>query len=164
MSRTLATMVTMTTYGSWLRGDRRGWVDGGRVMPAAPRLAAADARRMKHEPFAFAGDDLLPVGAMLGESLTTRKRVPLLALTVSTWHVHFVIGPTRHDIGDVVKCSKDAVRYGLRPGRPVWTAGYDKRFCFDAATVRNRVRYVERHNVARGWPAQPWPFRVGYPT
>jgi hypothetical protein len=26
---TLAIMVTMTTYGTWLRGDPRGWVEDG---------------------------------------------------------------------------------------------------------------------------------------
>ena len=27
MRETLAIMLTMTTYGTWLRGDRRGWVE-----------------------------------------------------------------------------------------------------------------------------------------
>jgi len=33
---TLAIMVTSTTYGTWLRGDKRGWVDDGRILPSLP--------------------------------------------------------------------------------------------------------------------------------
>ena len=83
----------------------------------------------------------------------------LLAMTVQTWHVHVVIPATRYDVQDVVKCLKDAVRYGLRPGRPIWTEGYDKRFCFDEMTLANRVRYVLRHNEAMGWGMVPTPWQ-----
>ena len=162
MAGTRAIMITMTNYGTWLRGDRRGWVDDGRVLPPCPKLEAADAARLKHTPYYFDEDRLTDIGQMIGDSLTTRKQVRLLALTVATWHTHLVIGATRHDLGDVVKCAKDAVRYGLRPGRPIWTAHYDKRFCFDERSVANRIRYVERHNEARGWQAKPWTFVVGY--
>ena len=99
---------------------------------------------------------------MMGNSLRSRMQVNILALCVARWHVHFVIGATRHSIGDVVKSAKDSVRYGLRPGRPLWTAHYDKRFCFDDKSVRNRIRYVERHNVELGWAARPWDFLVEY--
>ena len=74
--------------------------------------------------------------------------------------MHIVIGRTRHDVSDMAKCVKDAVRYGLQAGRPIWTADYDKRYCFDAGSLRNRIRYVERHNDALGWPARPWEFLV----
>ncbi len=42
MAETRAIMFTMTTYGTWLRGDRRGWVDDGIVFPADPDLNVAD--------------------------------------------------------------------------------------------------------------------------
>ena len=160
MPNTLAILVTMTTYGTWLRGDRRGWVDDGEILPPKPLLEASDRERMKHAPFLFDRARLVDVGQMIGTSLVERKQVTLLALSVGDWHCHFVIGTTAHPIGDVVKCAKDAVRYGLRPGRPVWTANYDKRFCFDRSATRNRVRYVERHNEREGWPPRPWPFII----
>ena len=160
MGNTLATMITMTTYGTWLRGDRRGWVDAGRILPSDPVLEVADRGRMKHPPYLFARSRLYDVGRMIGASLDGRLDVPLLALSVAIWHVHVVIGHTRPPISDVVKCAKDAVRYGLRPGRPIWTADFDKRFCFDERSVRTRVRYVERHNKSLGWPPQPWPFLI----
>ncbi len=107
----LATLVTITTYGSWLRGDHRGWVDRtGQVHDPAPTLESSDRRRMKDSPFLFQEDELLNVGRMIGESLENRLGVSLLALSLDRWHVHFVIGPTTHSIGQVVKCAKDAVR------------------------------------------------------
>ncbi|MEX2287957.1 MAG: hypothetical protein WD648_12760 [Planctomycetaceae bacterium] len=158
MGRTLGTMITITTYGTWLRGDRRRWVDNGEVLPPNPQLEAADRKRMPHPPFLFDACDLHRVGRAIGESLRARCSVTILALTVQRWHVHVLIGESEIDIADVVKCAKDAVRWELRPHQPIWTTGYDKRFCFDVVTLRNRIAYVERHNLADGLPARPWPF------
>ena len=163
MGETLAIMGTMTTYGTWLRGDVRGWVDQGRVLPPSPPLEAADRERMKHPEFLFDESRLLDIGAMIGESLRGRLGLRILAMTVGTWHVHFVVAATMHRVSKVIKCAKDAVRWGLRPGRPIWTAGYDKRFCFDEESVLARIQYVERHNLARGWLAKPWDFIEPWP-
>jgi hypothetical protein len=158
MGSTLATMITMTTYGTWLRGDKRGWVEDGKVLPAEPEIEEGDRSRMRFPPYRLPRERLHECGQHMGAALTSRLSVELLALSVGTWHVHLVIGPTRHPIGAIVKCAKDAARYGLRPGRPMWTAGYDKRFCFDERSLRARIRYVERHNKSLGWPAAPWAF------
>ena len=158
----LATMYTMTTYGMWLRGDRRGWIDDGALMPPDPDLEHNDRQRMAHPTYLFAVTDLLSIGDMLGASLVERLSQRILALTVQTWHVHFVVVASAHSHADIVRCAKEAVRYGLRLGRPIWTDGYDKRFCFDEPALRSRVGYVERHNLVRNWPARPWKFLVDY--
>jgi hypothetical protein len=158
MANTLATMITITTYGTWLRGDQRGWVDDGVTFPADPERHSADTRRMKYPPFQFTFAECLCAGEQLGRALIDRRQQHLLALTVQPWHVHFIVGATTVPINEIVKCAKDAVRYGMRTGRPIWTAGFDKRFCFDAQSLRHRVAYVERHNVACGWPPRPWDF------
>ena len=157
-------MFTMTTYGTWLRGDMRGWVDRGRVLPPNPRLEAADRCPMKHPVFLFDERRLLEIGGFIGTSLSERLDLRILAITVRTWHVHLVIAATEHPISKVVKCTKDAVRWALRPGRPIWTRGYDKRFCFDEDSVLRRIEYVQRHNVALGWPPKPWDFIEEYTT
>lgn len=158
MGNTRAILFTMTTYGTWLRGDRRGWVDDGIIYPANPELEFSDRNRLKYPVYQFPQDRLLDVGAMIGDSLISRKQVAILALHVGTWHLHIVVGATTHDSGDISKCAKDAARWGLRIDRPIWTDGYDKRFCFDYPSTRNRVRYVERHNIEAGLPARPWDF------
>ena len=162
MANTLATLITMSTYGTWLRGDRRGWVDDGKILPPDPILESADRRRMKHPVYVFERARLLEIGDFLGQSVVSRLDVRILALHIGTWHVHIVIDFTTCPISEIVKCAKDAVRYGLNPGRPIWTDGCDKRFCFDVRSVLNRIRYVERHNEQYGWPAKPWSFIVQY--
>ncbi len=79
-------------------------------------------------------------------------------MTVQTWHAHIVVGACEHPVEKTAKCAKDAVRWGLRPGRPIWGDGYDKRFCFDEDSVHSRIEYVERHNTVTGLPAKPWQF------
>src|SRR5262245_1706658 len=127
MARTLATMVTVTTYGTWLRGDARGWVDDGVTFPKDPILESNDHERMKFAVFQFRTADLLRIGESIGKSLIERLGQTVFALTVHEWHAHFVVGPTEEPIAEIAKCAKDAVRYALRPGRPIWTEGYDKR-------------------------------------
>jgi hypothetical protein len=158
MRDTPATMLTMTTYGTWLRGDARGWVDHGVIYPPNLALEAADRALMSHPPFLFDVEQLAQVGEWIGRALVDRLGQHIWAITVQTWHVHLVIGATQKELGRVVKCAKDAVRWGLAPGRPIWSQRYDKRFCFDSASVARRVRYVERHNVRLGWPTRPWSF------
>ncbi len=160
MPRTVAIMLTMTTYGTWLRGDQRGWVDNGKILPPDPDLEAADQRRMKHPVYTFPRNRLLDIGNAMGRALVDRLNLAVLALTVQTWHAHVIIGATQHAVGVVSRCAKEAARYHLRPDRPIWSDSYDKRFCFDDPSVRRRVQYVERHNEQMGWPARPWPFII----
>ena len=44
--RLLATMVTTASYGSWLPGDMRGYVENGIVLPGDPAKLARAVRRM----------------------------------------------------------------------------------------------------------------------
>ncbi|MBL8822801.1 MAG: hypothetical protein JNJ77_09460 [Planctomycetia bacterium] len=154
---TLGTLVTSTTYGTWLRGDQRGWVDQGILWPEDPLLELADYQRLKHEPFRFAKDQLFLVGEMICSQLWQRMQIRLLALTVRTWHIHVVLPATTINIAKLMKCVKESVRFGLKIARPIWTDGYDQRFCFDWERLHDRVYYVEQHNIRAGWPAQPWP-------
>ncbi|MEM7625814.1 MAG: hypothetical protein AAF333_09305 [Planctomycetota bacterium] len=156
MRKTLGVMITCTTYGMWLRGDRRGWVEDGKILPADPAREDADRAAMNHTPWTFTPPQVVAAGALICESLRARMDSPVWALAIESWHLHAVVDAGHHDIGRVVKCVKDAVRYGLRPGRPIWANGYDKRWCFDEASLRRRIQYVERHNVRHGFPGRRW--------
>ncbi len=160
MGRLLANLITMTTYGTWLRGDQRGWVDEGIVFPADPVIEEIDRKRMKHSEYLFSAGDWWQVGEWMGTSLVKRLALRICAMTVQRWHVHVVAGASSAALPDVAKCAKDAVRWGLRPGRPIWGAGFDKRYCFTMREVLARIEYVERHNLAAGRPAKPWAFIV----
>ena len=119
-------MITATTYGTWLRGDRRGWIDDGQLMPPDPDLEAADRERLKQPPFLLERGQLLDVGETIGRSVVTRLHAPILALHVGTWHFHLVAGIQPDKVGAVAKCAKDAVRFSccrVAPsGRPSTTS------------------------------------------
>ena len=159
----IAVMLTMTTYGTWLRGDRRGWVEHGVEFPPDPELEQANRARMKHAPFRFPEYVLRNVGGWMIASLRSRLEQRILALTVQSWHVHLMLIASNVPPPQIAKCAKDAVRWGLRAGRPLWTCGYDKRYCFSEVDVLARIRYVERHNSRVGWPARPWPEIEAWP-
>ena len=158
MGETLGTMLTMTTYGTWMRGDMRGWIDAGRLMPPDPAIERADQSRMDHPMFLFDSGRLLEIGEAIGQSLQSRTPVRIYAMTIQPQHMHVVIGPTPDSLGRIVKCVKDAARWYLRAGRPIWGEGYDKQFCFDENSLRARIEYVERHNAEMGWSRRPWKF------
>lgn len=156
MRNTRGVMITCTTYGMWLRGDRRGWVDDGKILPANPALEDADRAALKYEPWVFTPPQIVAAGALICDSLQQRMAVPVWALAVESWHLHAVVDPGNHDLPKVVKCLKDAVRYGLKPGRPIWAAGYDKRWCFDDESLRRRIDYAQSHNLRAGFAARRW--------
>jgi len=160
LADTLAVLLTMTTYGTWLRGDARGWVDEGTVFPPDPALEAADRSRMKYPEYRFSSHDGWSIGRCIGVSLVERLSLQIYAMTVQSWHVHIVFGANSAPLGKVVKCAKDAARWELRANRPIWGDGYDKRYCFDMTSLGARIEYVERHNLSAGRPAKPWSFIV----
>jgi hypothetical protein len=135
-------MFTITTYGTWLRGDIRGWVDDAVVFPPDPRMEDLDSNSMNEPPFRFAYADRVPVAQAIAESLTTRLHLQVYAVCVQSWHSHFVVGATVHTPAVIVKCAKDAARWKLRRERRIWGTGYDKRYCFDAPSVQTRINYV----------------------
>ncbi|MFO0813238.1 MAG: hypothetical protein U0796_08475 [Gemmatales bacterium] len=154
---TVGTLITYTTYGTWLRGDARGWVEDGVIMPADAMLELADASRLKHPVYLLKPDQLWNVGKRICQKLLERINLRLLALTVETWHVHYVVPATTIALSDIVKQTKETVRFILKPGQPMWTTDFDRRYCFSWEKLHQRVDYVERHNERHGWPSQPWP-------
>jgi len=159
MARTLGTMLTWTTYGTWLRGDLRGWIDKGKTLPPEPALEAWDRTRLRYPPFLLPREKRWLAGALVGRvvaGLNARVR----ALTVGTWHVHVVISHVRTPIWEVVKLLKEGVRTGLAYRRAIWGGGYDKRFCFDRQSLQARIDYVRQHNIEDGLPPDPWDFIV----
>ena len=57
IERCEASFITTTSYGSWLPGDVRGYMENGELLPSTPPLASYAARRMKNPPVLFSDDD-----------------------------------------------------------------------------------------------------------
>lgn len=44
-------MVTWTTYGTWLQGDKRGYVKNGKILARNDKLKSANQRQQKYPTF-----------------------------------------------------------------------------------------------------------------
>ena len=49
MEKLIGYMVTWTTYGTWLQGDKRGYVKGGKILPGGDKLKAANQNQQKFQ-------------------------------------------------------------------------------------------------------------------
>jgi hypothetical protein len=54
MGEPTTTFVTTTSYGSWLRGDTRGYVQDGQTLPASPMLERHIRSTLTPHPVLFA--------------------------------------------------------------------------------------------------------------
>jgi len=147
MGNTLGYMVTWTTYGTWLQGDERGWVKKGKILRASRGLEQANRERRSGDSVKLRkGQREVVRSAIVQEAERIGEKV--LAMSVWSNHVHVVIEGGGKPVDKVVSRLKDAAYYALQERGVevrVWTSGYDKRFCFDEKSLRERIEYVEGH-------------------
>ena len=147
MAKTLGYLVTWTTYGTWLQGDARGWVEDGSTYQAFPRIEEANRKQMQHPAVRLTrGEQDVVREAILGKARERAQKV--CAISVRSSHVHIVLEYDACPISQAVQAYKNSATVSLKKngfcGR-VWTSGYDKRYCFDEDALRKRIEYVERH-------------------
>ena len=149
MSRIIGYMVTWTTYGSWLPGDERGYVENGRILPGNSNILERHRKRQKASTVKLNEVEKEIVHkTILSEAESINHKIK--ALVVCTNHVHLVARPHSESIKDTVGRYKSVTTRALwqhgRKGR-IWTKGYDKRFCFTEEKLAQRIRYVNKHNL-----------------
>jgi len=149
-TRLLATMVTTTTYGTWLPGDARGYVDAGRVLPSDPFLESKSRRLMEGEAV-FLSEEEQSIAFEALIAACVEFDYTLVAVTIETWHAHLLLTHGRDDVAKVAGRLKNRMRQAIDRGR-VWTKGYDKRFCYTEADVMHRQEYITRHRGHRPLP------------
>jgi len=141
-------MVTWTTYGTWLQGDKRGYVKNGRTLKPDADLEAANLRNLQKHPVRLTTLQKEIVNqAITGKAEQLGQKI--LAIAVRQNHVHLVIAYNGTPVEFSVKHYKNAAMLALRKnglaGR-VWSGGFDKRFCFDEKSLQKRIDYVNNHN------------------
>ena len=141
-------MVTWTTYGTWLQGDKRGYVKGGEILRGDENIKGI-CQRLQKLPAVILNEEEKQTAqeAILTESEKIAQTIK--ALAVCTNHVHLVAEPCRESIEKIVSRYKNAAMFALykfgRNGR-IWTHGFDKRFCFTEDELTARINYVRKHN------------------
>ncbi len=147
MSKMLGYMVTWTTYGSWLQGDRRGYVKDGRILPGDKEIEQANRRFQKSTTTNLNSQQRDIVRqAILDEAKRIGHKIEALAVCES--HVHLVAHPCKESIEEIVSRYKNISMFALhkhiKAGR-IWTHGFDKRFCFNQDSLNKRIEYVNKH-------------------
>jgi REP element-mobilizing transposase RayT len=147
MAKTTGYMVTWTTYGSWLQGDKRGYVKDGKTREENAQLERQNrgAQRQATVKLTKANREIIK-GAIADEAKRLNQKV--YAIAVYSSHVHLVLDYDKREIGELIRSYKNAAYFALRKngfaGR-VWTRGYDIRYCFDDESLKKRIDYVRRH-------------------
>ena len=170
MSPPLAYFLTWTTYGTWLPGDDRRWVDkheAGAAVPYRlpdPGKRGAAQRRMREEAVYLDPRQRRALDAALRETCAFREW-PLHALNVRSNHVHIVVTVPDVPPGKVMRTLKAWASRTLNQVQVSakrehwWTKGGSKRYLNDDRSVAGAVRYVEHqdHKHARRHDTPPAP-------
>jgi REP element-mobilizing transposase RayT len=141
-------MVTWTTYGSWLPGDKRGYVKRGKVLPSNLKTNQASRSLQKSTTLTLNSQQKTTIRkAILHEAERIGHKID--ALAVCTNHIHLVARPCDESIESIVSRYKNAAMSAIckdKPIRRIWTRGFDKRFCFNEKSLNQRIEYVKRHD------------------
>jgi len=148
MAETIGYMVTWTTYGTWLQGDKRGFVKNGKIRPSDKPLNVSNRQKLSKKPIKLSKNHRRQVADAIFEK-SKQLNQKIYALSVSSSHIHIVAEYIRKPIGEIVTHYKNAAQADLRKmgltGR-IWTKGFDKRYCFDQKSLQNRINYVNSHS------------------
>ncbi len=151
MKKIIGYMITWTTYGSWLQGDKRGYVYKGNVLAEDGNLKQVNRKNLRHKPIKLNKKQKEVVkSAIIKESRKLNQKI--FAIAVCTNHIHLIVENVDEMVGTIAGEYKRAATKMLRKdglGRKVWTKGYDKRFISDETKLRNMIEYVNRHNEKR---------------
>ncbi|MBI2806884.1 MAG: transposase [Planctomycetes bacterium] len=146
MSDPLAFLLTWTTYGSWTRGDSRGWVkkgESGIKAEDVPLNARAGADQ-KETTLLLDEKQRHVVDTTIRDHCKFRGWT-LHAINVRTNHVHVVVTADR-DPDDVMTqfkawCSRKLKVTDSERER-WWTKGGSTKWINDEAYLANAIRYV----------------------
>jgi REP element-mobilizing transposase RayT len=147
MGRMIAFMATWTTYGTWLQGDRKGYVKNGTTLEANPELEEYSRKLLKHDKVKIPRSLRMAVkNSILKEAEEIGQKV--YAIAVCSNHVHIVVESIGkrcgYSVGRFKRAATKALReYGCKD--KVWTEGFDKRYCYDEQELEQKIKYVERH-------------------
>jgi len=140
-------MITWTTYGSWLQGDKRGYVKNGTILPANDKLKTANQKQQKFQAVKLDSSQKHIVRkAILQEAQRINQEIS--AIAVCSNHVHIVAKVSSESIEQIVHRYKRLSTFVLRKAGldgKVWSKGFDKRFCFTDKDIEQKVKYVNGH-------------------
>jgi REP element-mobilizing transposase RayT len=148
MGKMVGYMVTWTTYGPWLQGDKRRYVRDGKTLPSDAGLEEANKKlqqsrlvRLTTKQKKVVEDTILKEAERIGQEI--------LAMAVCSNHIHLVVSSGNESIESTVSRYKNVSTCALKKTgltKRIWTRGFDKRFCFSGEQLEQKIKYVCRHD------------------
>ena len=148
MTKTLGYLITWTTYGTWLQGDKRGYVKNGKVCPGNKALLRTNEQLKSQDSVKLSKIQRMLLRKTIMKEAELQNQT-IYALAILPTHIHIVAGYVDQPISKIVAYYKKAGRIALKTtghSGKAWTRGYDKRFCFDQATLGQKIKYVQDHD------------------
>jgi hypothetical protein len=142
----LATFVTITSFGSWLPGDARGYVDNGQLFPPISKLEDYVKGRLKQRPVSFRPDEQEDLFRAL-QFASNEFDYQLTDAVVESTHLHWIIGH-KDSVADMVGRLKYRMRQRLNRGR-IWTDGFSHRLLFNDDALYQARKYLTKHGGLR---------------
>ncbi len=150
MSEPLAFLLTWTTYGTWLPGDRRGWVlQGGGIQPSNPARKKCAQQRMTESTCTLDKQERTVVEQTIADHCQIRLW-KLHAVNCRSNHVHFVVSADRHPetVRDQFKAWCTRKLKILQRSRSTnrrekwWTERGSQRYLSDEKSLEAAIHYV----------------------
>jgi hypothetical protein len=149
----IVTFVTTTSYGSWLPGDARGYVERGQLLLASPELERFSQQIMSGEAVVFSNAERERLFAAFVSACAEFNYLPL-DLTIEAWHLHWIV---RHDdrVMSMVGRLKNRMRQSLGRGR-IWTEGYSHSVLQGDDDLLATRDYIRKHPGCRLSDGRPF--------
>ena len=148
MQKVLGYMLTWTTYGSWLQGDRRKYVKDGQILAPDSSLERKNKENMRYPKVSLtASQKEIVKKALIEESAELNQKIH--ALTVKKNHIHLVVDCNFVSASSAVSHYKNAARLAVRQNGfigKLWTKGFSVRYCFNENQLNKIIQYVTGHN------------------
>ena len=148
----LATFVTTTSYGTWLPGDLRGYVQRGEILPANPRLVNHARAMLSQAPVTFSDVQMVLLDHAIRKA-ADEFGYRLTDLSIETWHLHWIIEHGFDRVDVMVGRLKTRMRQMLNRGR-IWTEGYCHRCLYHGDEIVAARYYIHRHEGCRIFAGQ----------
>ncbi len=160
MDDPIAFFLTWPTYGAWLPGDSRGWVEyrRGWQLPDPIKLLEARAKMME-DACSLSLSQRQIVETQVAETCTCRGWV-LHAINCRSNHMHVVIGaagttPKKIRIDLKAWCTR-RLKERSNPTRENWWAERgSQRFVFDEESLSTVIQYVTEAQDRKHLDQQP---------
>jgi REP element-mobilizing transposase RayT len=141
-------MLTWTTYGSWLQGDKRKYVKNGQILDPDTSLESKNKKNMNYPKVSLTGTQRKIIEkAITEESAGLNQKI--YAISAGKSHIHLVTDCNFISAASAASHYKNAARLAMKSngfvGR-LWTRGFSVRYCFDEKQLSAVVDYVNRHN------------------